>query len=762
MAESKHRRATVIFLGLGTLFMVLLLVVLNAFKLNFLEPHDLVQIQLFTALSVLVFLLLVVLLVLLFRNILKHLADQRSRALGSRLRSRMLIGALLISCAPALFMVLFSYWLLNRSIDRWFTQPVSELRENSTRIALDLANYVSLNARAEAASLASAEDFMHSFQASDVSSMLAEIRTHRTTLQGGFTVVYRDGAPLTQYQLPTPTQPVTVRPWLNDGADTAPLPLEPLPATVLREALRSDEPILTVNGTQYALGDAALPGGGLVVMGLPLPAGLSATALQIRTEANQYWALYRERRSIRTTYLLLLLLLTVLVFFSSSWLALYLSKQITRPVEALADAMDQIGEGRYGTRITVNATAELGEVIRSFNHMAGDLEQSRALAETSEAQLSAANSSLEARRKELETVLETIPSSVVTLDHEGRILQANRAFLRLAGAPRYSTLSGLPLDSIFPPEISAELALLERRAQRMGIAATEIEMPNGSQALHLSATIALLELGDDRHGSILVIEDITEFLRAQRQVAWKQVAQRVAHEIKNPLTPILLSAERIRRHMDNSRPESPGIIRRCTEVILSSVESMRELVDQFAALAEFPAARPKPTNLNTIVAGALMLFHGRLQGVRIEKHLAEDLPPVMVDPQAMQRALANLIDNAAEAMQSSLLRVLSIETGVSENRAMAEVVLSDTGHGLTDEMRERLFLPYVSTKQRGTGLGLSIAAKIVQEHHGAIRAEVNSPAGARFIIELPFASNDHKSAEVSGEGESSEQEAESA
>ena len=762
MAESKHRRATLLSLGLGTLFMVLLLVVLNAFKLSFLEPHNLVQIQLFTALSVLVFLLLVVLLVLLFRNILKHLADQRSRALGSRLRSRMLVGALLISCAPALFMVLFSYWLLNRSIDRWFTQPVSELRENSTRIALDLANYVSLNARAEAESLASSDDFLHSFQTSDVPAMLHEIRAHRTTLQGGFTVVYRDGVPLANYQLPSPSKPVSVRPWLNDGAESAPLPAEPLTSSVLQAALRSDEPILTVNDTQYTLGDAALPGGGLVVMGLPLPTGLSATAQQIRTEANQYWALYRERRSIRTTYLLLLLLLTVLVFFSSSWLALYLSKQITRPVEALADAMDQIGEGRYGTRVTVNASAELGELIRSFNHMAADLEESRTLAETSAAQLSAANFNLEARRKELETVLETIPNSVVTLDHEGRILQANRAFLRLAGAPRYSTLSGLPLDSIFPPEISSELALLERRAQRMGIAATELEMPNGSQSLHLSATIALLELGENRNGSILVIEDITEFLRAQKQVAWKQVAQRVAHEIKNPLTPIALSAERIRRHIDHSRPDSPGIISRCTEVILSSVESMRELVDQFAALAEFPASRPKPTNLNSIVEGALMLFHGRLHGIRIEKHLAADLPLVMVDAQAMQRALANLIDNAAEAMQSSLLRVLCIETGMSENKNMAEVVLSDTGHGLTDDMRERLFLPYVSTKQRGTGLGLAIAAKIVQEHHGAIRAEVNSPAGARFIIDLPLASNGHKPAETPGGTQTPVQEAESA
>ncbi|MGC2164235.1 MAG: ATP-binding protein [Silvibacterium sp.] len=746
MAESRHRRATVIILALATLFLVLLLVALNAFKLNFLEPRSVGQIQLFTGLSVLIFLLFVVLLVLLLRNILKHLADQRSRALGSRLRSRMLIGAVLISFAPALFMFLFSYWLLNRSIDRWFTQPVSELRENSTRIALNLADYVSLNARAEAESIARSETFTQNYQESNLSAMLDEIRMHRITLQGGFTVIYRDGAPVTQYQLPSPSQPATVRAWLDDDAPPPSLP-EPLTATVLRAAQRSDEPILTISDAQYAVGDAALPGGGLVVIGLPLPAGLSASARQIRIGADQYWALYRERRSIRNTYLFLLLLLSVLVFFSSSWLALYLSKQITRPVEALADAMDEIGEGQYGTRITVSATEELGELIRSFNHMAADLEQSRALAETSAAQLSAANLSLEARRKELETVLETIPSSVVTLDPDRSILQANRAFLRLAGTPRSGTLTGVPLDSVFTPEIAAELAFLERRAQRMGLAAAEFELPSAAGLLNLTATIALLDLGNNRRGSILVIEDITEFLRAQRQVAWKQVAQRVAHEIKNPLTPISLSAERIRRHMDRNLPDSPSVIRRCVDVILSSVESMRELVDQFAALAEFPAARPTPTSLNDLVEGAIMLFQGRLDGIRIEQRLAPDLPLVMADPQSMQRALANLIDNAAEAMQSSLLRVLSIETGTSENHGMAELVLSDTGHGLTDDMRERLFLPYVSTKQRGTGLGLAIAAKIIQEHHGAIRAESNSPTGARFILELPFANNGHKPGE---------------
>ena len=739
-------------LGAGTLLLVLILGALNAFRLGFLHPDSSGQIFLFTALSVIVFLLFVTLLILLLRNILKLLADERSRVLGSRLRSRMLIGAVLLSFAPALFMFLFSFLLMNRSIDRWFSQPVAELRDNSTRIALELAHYVSLNARAEAESLARSQPFAQHYESGDQSRLLDEIRTHRITLQGGFAIVYRDGVPVAQYQLPQPSQPAMVRAWVDDDT-TNKSPFEDFTAAALTAAQRTDEPILAVGNNQYAVGDAAIDSGGLIVVGLPMPAGLSTTVEQIHTGATQYWTLYRERRSIRSTYLLLLLLLTTLVFFASSWLALYLSKQITRPVEALADAMNAIGEGQYEQRITVSATAELGELVRSFNHMASDLEQSRRLAESSASQLSAANLTLESRRKELETILETIPSGVVTLDSECSILQANRAFLDLVTPHQPRNLTGVPLKSLFALEVASELSVLERRAQRMGLASTEFEMPSSGRVLSLTATISALDLGTVKRGSILVIEDVTEFLRAQRQLAWKEVAQRVAHEIKNPLTPIALSAERIRRHMDRNLPESPSVMRRCVDVILSSVESMSTLVDQFAVLAEFPAAQPKPSDLNAIIESAVMLFHGRLQNISIEQRLTRDLPPVMADAQALKRALANLIDNAAEAMENSLLRVLSIETRLSENPGVAELVLSDTGHGLTGEMRQRLFLPYVSTKQRGTGLGLAIAAKIVQEHHGAIRAENNSPTGARFILELPLAengngTNGHKTADI--------------
>ena len=454
--------------------------------------------------------------------------------------------------------------------------------------------------------------------------------------------------------------------------------------------------------------------------------------------------MYRERRAVRSTFVLLLSLLTTLTFFASSWLAWFLSKQITQPLETLADAMNAIAEGDYRQRVSLSATEELSELIGSFNQMATDLQESREIADNSTAQIAQANQRLLERQRELELILETIPSGVVVLDGTGTVLQVNRALLDLLRKP--APAPNARLEAVVPPAILDEVLRLERRAQRMGVAGAELELPAqaGGKTLSLSVTIAVLHLprdreGHERRGSVLVVEDVSEALQSQRQAAWKEVAQRVAHEIKNPLTPISLSAERILRHIHRDGLASVEVVRKCCEVILASVETMRLLVDQFGSLAEFPAAQPRSASLNGIAENALMLFSGRLEGVRVETAFAPHLPPVLADPQALQRALANLIDNAAEAMNASFHRVLRVQTSLSERSGMAELVVSDTGPGLSPEVRERLFLPYFSTKQRGTGLGLAIAAKIIQDHHGTIRAEQRSASGACFVIELPLA-----------------------
>jgi len=744
------RRRTIALLVAGVFVISAALAALQAFTTSgnrYLTPKTPADILVFTATSVIVFLVLLALLVMLIRNILKLFVEQRSRTLGSRLRTRLVVGAALIALCPAAFMFLFSFGLMNRSVDRWFSQPTAELREDSTRVVLQLENYASSNARQEAEAIAASGALDKDEAAAD-----AELRSRRITLEGGFVAVYGPAAPgasdrmegrqgVLGYQLPPESSQRSMLPWLDDSKSQA-IPLQgPVFADLLAVAQRSDGPILIVQSgrqkREYASGIAVTPAGRLVVVGLPMPQGLTETASQIRIGASEYWTLFRSRNSIRTTYFIILLVITALVFFSSIWLAVFLSKQITRPVEALADAMDEIAAGKLEQRVAVDSSGEMAELVRAFNHMAQDLETSRHMAESSRAQLSEANRALEERRRELETILETIPSGVVTLDSSGTILLANRAFAALIGKREATGLSGQQIETLFPADCSDDLARVIRRSHRMGAASTEVETHAQGRAAHLAVTSARLELGSDKAGSVLVVEDTTELLRAQRQLAWKEVAQRVAHEIKNPLTPIALSAERIRRHLDRSTDESPSVMRKCSEVILGCVATLRGLVDQFSALAQFPAPQPRPCDMNRIVEDALLLFSGRLDGITLRKLLEPGLPPVMADPDAVKRALANLIDNAAEAMQGSLLKILTVDTGLSEDGMSIEVAVCDTGHGLTDEIRERLFLPFYSTKQRGTGLGLSIAAKIAQEHHGSIRAEANAPKGARFLLSLP-------------------------
>jgi hypothetical protein len=797
MGRSASRRK-IVSIALGAILLVLLctFTAMNAFSLKFLNPATTSEIVVFTGLSALAFLLFVAVLVLLVRNVLKLYADQRSRGMGTRLRTRMLWGAVLVSLIPLVFMFLFSYWLMNRAVDRWFSQPVTEMRDDSSRVALQLAEYTSANARVEAESIAASLPALDGGAklraASPAARRLAAkndgrtttgnsidriLHQHEVTLQDGFAVVYREDRAIAAFHMPQRTAtPAHVKPWLpNQGSsdedsdsapDTPPVHQpgddsvvdESIDAAILAAAQRSDLPIFTEGDTDYALGIAAMKQGGSVVVGIPTPFGMSATMTRLQKAVDVYWSIHRSQRQVRNLYMLLLLLMTTLALFACSWLALHLSKQVTRPVEALADAMEAIAAGDYAHRVAESATEELGELVRSFNHMAADLEGSRHAAETSNVQLSAANATLEARRNELETMLETIPNGVATLDTCRRVVLTNRALTEMLDPGGQAPFIGSAIDAIFPAEAMETLDHLFQRSHRMGSASGEMEMTvlaNSARSggtMVLLATVALLETGSSaertHHGYVLVLENATELLRAQKQSAWKEVARRVAHEIKNPLTPISLSAEQIHRHIDRldatlvaAQLESPSVavIRRSSEVISTCVETMRTLVDQFAALAQFPTAQPRPTEINRIVESSLALFAGRLQSIRLMQRLAPDLPLVLADAEAMKRALGNLIDNAAEAMQQSLLRELRVTTALLPS-GMVELTVSDTGSGLTDEMRERLFLPYFSTKQRGTGLGLAIAAKIIQDHQGTIRAEKNHPAGARFIVELRPAS----------------------
>lgn len=727
-SSAPSRKKLIISLAAVSFVLFAILLVEQSFDLPFINPSNNQQTVFLVTLSLIVFLLFVVLTFVLWRNLLKLFAERRLGVLGSKFRTRLVVGSLLLSFIPVIVMFWFAYGLMNRSIDKWFSTPVEEVRQDTALMASMLSRYAAENARTEAVSIASSPETQHAFEGHSFDAVLNEFRMHESTLQGGFAIAIESGN--AEASLDAPAAWPLLKPLLPARAISAEHPEH-----------------LNWNGTRYVLGEAPVGERGEILVAMPLPKNFSEAQKQLDASQTRYLELAHERRTVRRTYMAFLWLLAGMVLFASTWLALFLSRLVTRPVVALAEATQEISKGNLNYRVEVQAADELGDLVRSFNAMAGELEISRHQIEASRQDLTAANSELEQRRRHIETILESIPTGVLSLNAAMRVTHVNHALLRMLRPSQEPThasaaLVGAHWRDLFPAEVIEDLEPLVRRAERMGTTTTQMEFAALREQLNVAITIATLQHQDQRLGYVLVFEDLSDLLRAQKQAAWREVARRVAHEIKNPLTPIALSAERLLRNIERSPQDgvpNPELVRSCAETISNSVETVRSLVNEFATLAQFPASRPQASDINAIIAGALAMFHGRLEGIHLRTMLSSELPRVMADPEAMKRAIANLIDNAAEALENARIKEIEVSSSLVASRDAVEISVADSGGGVSQEVKERLFLPYFSTKKRGTGLGLAIVSRIIEDHHGSIRVEENRPVGARFVVELPIA-----------------------
>jgi two-component system nitrogen regulation sensor histidine kinase NtrY len=724
--KTSNRKRAIILLAIAVLLLLAILVSQNAFDPNFLRPGNNEEILVFWALTFLISLLFVALTFVLFRNLLKLFAERRMGVLGSKFRTRMVAGALLLSFVPVVVMYWFAYGLMNRSIERWFSTPAEEVRSDIHAMGSLLANYATRNAHAEALVIAASAETQKAFSSREFSELSSAFRRHEPTLQGGFALAVQDGKEAASFNSPVPWARLRTK-----------LPLADAAAGRIAQ--------FTWGNTDYTLGSANVGKTGAILVAIPLPAELAQTMNQVEAGQQRYYELARERRRVRSVYMGYLLLLTMIVLFVTTWLALFLSKLVTRPLAALAEATQEISRGRLDYRVEISGADEIGDLVRSFNRMAEELEASRRQIEASNREATEANTELDRRRRQMETILESIPTGVLSLDAARRVTHANQALLRMfhpeaTHEPTPKILLGAPLAEVFTAEVLEDFEPLLRRADRMGMAAGQMEMPAQRASVNVAITVATLRHQGEKSGYVIVFEDLSDLLKAQKQAAWREVARRVAHEIKNPLTPIALSAERIRRHLDRATPADPAsmeVVRSCADTIASAVETVRRLVDEFSTLARFPASNPQPADINEVIENALSMFNGRLGGIRLHKSLSPDLPRVLADAESIKRAVANLVDNAADALQDSMVREIEISTSLVASRDAVEISVADTGHGVTRELKEKLFLPYFSTKKRGTGLGLAIVSRIIEDHHGSIRVEENHPMGARFVVELP-------------------------
>jgi two-component system nitrogen regulation sensor histidine kinase NtrY len=718
--QSKWRRQLWLIVG-GIVVVMLTAAVFTLGSLDVpLRPEQGNAFVVLFALSTLLAAALLVFTLILTRSLLRLWAERRSGQMGSRFKVKMVLGAMGVSLLPIVFLFFFSYALVNRTLNSWFPRPLEIANEQSQKLLADMgrANMDHLNAIAAKAAASSKQD-------QSLLGLAWSVDASWIAHEHG---IADDGV---AYVKPA-----------KEGEKAIIPEMETITPELVR-TLPSGAEIWQTNDHLYIAGSAPLGDARLYVARI-LPQDFLSRYSEIQTQTETYAQQKQHLRAYKREILLALLLMTLMLVFTTTWVALFLSKQVTVPIQALAEATREISRGNFDYQIDVRAQDELGMLVRSFNRMTEQLGEGRRQINEFTQSLEQAIEERERRRKLMEAILENIPTGVVSLNSSGEVARLNSAVPAILGD---SARDARTLQELVGEEAARAVLHLMRQSLRMGAASREIEVATAGRLVRAAVTVSSLGPRRSNPGFVIVIDDLTDLLRAQKAAAWQEVAQRIAHEIKNPLTPIQLSAQRLLRYLDRMRAQKPDggrsefekLAAECAGLIEREVHTLESLVDAFSQFARFPSARLAPEDLNTIVSGALDLFQGRLEGVTVRTDLAATLPPVKADRELLRRVLANLIDNAAEAMEGSAIRRLRVATRVEGDGDAVEVEISDSGTGISPEDKQRLFLPHFSTKERGTGLGLAIASRIIAEHNGTIRVEDNLPTGTRFLIRFPAA-----------------------
>jgi two-component system, NtrC family, nitrogen regulation sensor histidine kinase NtrY len=650
---------------------------------------------------------------ILFRSLVRLGANQP----GARFRTKMVVGAMAISLLPVVFMFIISYGLMNRTLGKWFPQPLELAAQESQKLINELGKRERerLNEYAKSAA--------NELGPNPTSDQVKDLFDRMQPGVDALIVLDANG---------------------RARAVAADFPLsENDPGGVDRKRPSGAE-VWKAGNVYSSLGRAALGDGSVLVLRQTTLDALERPA-RIQANLDDYDQRSKSYPAFKNLVLLTLSFFTLALLVALSWVALFLSKQVTVPIQALAEGTREISRGNFAHRVDVETQDELGMLVQSFNNMTSQLADSRHQIDDFTRNLQVALQEIERRRKLLETVLESIPTGVISLDAEGRVITLNSAAYRIFGD---SAREAHTLDDLVGDESGDEFRTLLRRALRIGTISKAIELRPKGRVTHTAVTVSALGASSANSGYVVVVDDLTDLLRAQKLAAWQEVAQRIAHEIKNPLTPIQISAERLGRFLARNRSDSTlatrdleleKVVGECATSIGREVETLKSLVDEFSRFVRFPHARLALADANMIAADALDVFRGRLDGIRIRTDFAVDLPPMRADSELLRGVLVNLIDNAAEALEGSPAKELLVATRAAGHGDALEIIVADTGRGISPDDKDKLFLPHFSTKDRGTGLGLAIAARVAAEHNGSIRVEDNSPVGSKFILRLPAA-----------------------
>jgi two-component system nitrogen regulation sensor histidine kinase NtrY len=458
---------------------------------------------------------------------------------------------------------------------------------------------------------------------------------------------------------------------------------------------------------------------------------------EITESYHEFRQLKILKNPIRSGYIITLFLITVVIVFFAYWMGVYLANSMTRPVQELVEATRAVADGNLDVHIESYSTDEIGMLVRSFNRMTDDLRTKQQALNTSNDELYRINQEIEQRRRYMEIVLRNVAAGVISVDRDGVITTINTSAEKLLNINTGSVM-GKNFREVLR---ETHLEIVKESLKDLVMAKQDtinrhitIDIRGARLSLHLHLTMLRDEAGDFM-GTVLVLDDLTQVMKAQRMAAWREVARRIAHEIKNPLTPIQLSAQRLRKRYLSRFGDDEKVFDECTEMIIKSVDELKNLVNEFSNFARMPAIQPEPNDLNSIIRETLTLYQEAHRGVMFTFTPDDQLPHLKIDRDQIKRVVINLLENAVAAMEEK--GTITISSHYDPELKMADFRICDDGPGILPEDRPRLFEPYFSTKKTGTGLGLAIVNSVVSDHNGFVRVKNNVPRGACFVVELP-------------------------
>ncbi|MBI2214382.1 MAG: HAMP domain-containing protein [Acidobacteria bacterium] len=648
----------------------------------------------------------------LTRNVIKLVLERQRGVAGSRFRTKLVLTYLATALVPIGLLFFVATDLLRVSIDRWFNTPVRTILTNSESIAEQLQSEAIERSRRAATEVGEA---VEKGGADRIDAALRHVRATQGVDVAG---VYEAGVVLSL--LADPRAPVhqmrepTTQFLERIAADGGAFKIEVTPTGKwIRSGRRID-----VRGKQL-----------VAIAGVFLTGEIARMVDQNVVAFADFQQLDAQRQALKASQTSMFLTVTLFVLFGTLWISIYVSRRITGPVQALAEGTRTLAGGDYGHRIELRGTDELGQLIESFNSMAEQLEAQRDAVTASNRETEEVNRRLGDERAYLSTILESVSTGILACTDQLELLSINRAALRILQLPA-EPAPGARLDEILVgplTPIGNYLRELLKREPRP----REVSLSRGGDILYLEISAAPMTSAEKTIGWVVAIEDSTQLIQAQKLAAWSEAARRIAHEIKNPLTPIRLSADRIRKKFQAGDEGVATVVDEGCRTIVNSVTELQSMVDEFSRFARMPAIHLRMSDVSAILREAAQLYSEVKPGVTLDADIADDLRAV-VDPEQIRRAIVNLLDNAVEATEEG-----AVTLRARLRRKTLRIEVSDTGRGVTAADRERLFLPYYSTKEKGTGLGLAIVLRIVKDHDGRITVHPNQPRGTRFEIEIP-------------------------